>query len=196
MKKSELIPEELEIVWDSAIAEAFKALRPKQQDFLLEYLRTGNAAAAYRKAYNPLASDHLASVCGSQVLASSGISGILAKFENRKTEALFRVTKTFFDLTEAAKPEWVEDSDGQWQNVGDVPDWKARKDGADGLCKIYGLNAPEKVQDDRLTALLNHMHRTKEESNAQETRKPEARRVARDFEGPARRGSRSNGKRE
>lgn len=166
----EPIPEELEVVWDPGIAIAFKALRPKQQDFLLAFLREGNAAEAYRKAYNRTASDHLASVCGSQHLASLGIQSILSKFENRKVEALFRVTKTFFDLTEAVKADWVKDENGQYENAGDTPDWKARKDGADGLCKIYGLNAPEKVEDDRLAALVAHMNRPKEESHGQEAR--------------------------
>lgn len=169
------IPEELAIVWDPAVAEAFAALRPQQQDFLLAYLRTGNGSESYRLAYNKLAGDHLASVAGSRLVACVGISLILQRFTDRKTEALFRVTKTFFDLTEASKPEWVEDSKGQWVNAGDAPDWKARKDGADGLCKIYGLNAPEKVEDDRLAALLAHMNRPKEEAHGKETRKPEPR---------------------
>src|SRR6187431_2106586 len=89
------IPEELQPVWDKDIATAFQALRPQQQDFLLCYLREGNAAAAYRFAYNKMAKDHLASVCGSQHLASLGIQSILLKFASIKTEALFTVIKGY-----------------------------------------------------------------------------------------------------
>jgi len=167
-----VIPEELESVWDEAVAQAFAALRPQQQTFLLAYLGTGNAAESYRRAYNPLAKDHLAGNAGAQALETIGISGILAKFQSQRTHDLFLVVKTYREMAEATKPEWTEDSDGQWQNVGDVPDWKARKDGADGLSKIRGLNAPEKVEDDRLNALLTHMNRPKEETNVKETRKP------------------------
>lgn len=172
------IPEELVTVWDDEVARTFRDLRPQQQDFVIAYIATGNGAESYRRAYNKLASDHLASVAGSRLLASVGVGAILDKFTNRKTEALFRVTKTYFDLTEATKPNFVQDKDGQWSNAGDTPEWKARKDGADGLSKIYGLNSPEKVEDDRLTALLTHMNRMKEPQDGKEARQTPARKDA------------------
>jgi hypothetical protein len=140
------IPEELAAVWDNGIAAAFKALRPQQQEFLLCYLREGNAAAAYRKAYNPLAKDHLASVSGSQMLASLGIQPILAKFASIKTEALFTVIHGYREMAQAVKPEWKQDKDGQWENVGDAPDWQARKEALIGIRKIHGLDAADKVE--------------------------------------------------
>lgn len=140
------IPEELQAVWDKDIAAAFQALRPQQQDFLLCYLREGNAAAAYRFAYNKLAKDHLASVCGSQHLATLGIQSILLKFASIKTEALFQVIHGYREMAQATKPEWVQDEDTkQWENVGDVPDWQARKEAFLGIRKIHGLDAAEKV---------------------------------------------------
>ena len=155
------IPEELEQVWDDSIAQAFAALKPKQQDFLLHFLRCGNASEAYRKAYNPVAKDHLAHCAGSQALGSIGVRAVLDKFNDQKALALFTVSKTYFDMTQAVKPEWEKDGDGQYENVGDVPDWMARDKGAAGLCKIYGLNAPEKVEDDRFTELLKVIRKEK-----------------------------------
>lgn len=140
------VPEELELVWDDKVAEAFAALVPKQQSFLIEYLKSWNGSDAYRKAYNPLARDEVASANASRLIASDKVGVILARFQERKTEALFTVARTYFDMNQATKPEWVETKDGTWENVGDVPDWKARKDGADGLCKVYGLNAAEKKE--------------------------------------------------
>jgi hypothetical protein len=150
-------PEELAAVWDDEIAKAFQALRPQQQNFLMAYMRTGNAAESYRQAYNKLAKDHLASVAGSQVLASIGITSILSKFEDQKTADMFLIVQTYREMIQATKPEWVQnDEDKTWENVGDVPDWKARKDAADGLAKLRGLNAAEKV-DHTVQAKVVHV---------------------------------------
>ena len=153
LEKSDLVsspvndcPEELQIIWDDKVAEAFHALRPKQQDFLLHYLNCGNAAASYRKAYNPMATDAVSSANGSRLVASDSMGAVLEKFINRKTEALFTVANTYFEMTSASKAEWHKDELGQYENIGDVPDWRARKDGADGLCKLYGLCAPAQVK--------------------------------------------------
>lgn len=140
------IPEELETVWDKDIAAGFQSLRPQQQNFLLAYLRTGNAAEAYRQAYNKLASDHLASVAGSRLVASVGIEPILAKFASYKTEALFTVVHGYREMAKATKPEWVQDKAGQWENVGDAPDWAARKEAYLGIRKVHGLDQPAEVK--------------------------------------------------
>lgn len=140
------IPEELQTVWDNEIATLFAGLRPQQQDFLLVYLREGNAAEAYRKAYNPLAKEHLASVSGSKLVASVGISAILAKFNDYKTEALFTVVQGYREMAKATKPEWVQDENGQWENVGDAPDWQARKEAFLGIRKVHGLDQPAEVK--------------------------------------------------
>lgn len=137
------IPEELEAVWDDKVAAEFAALRPKQQDFLLHYLRTGNAAEAYRRAYNNAVGDHQASSQGAQAMASKGIEAILTLFQEQKTHDLFLCINTLREMAQATKPEWVEDKDGQWQNVGDAPDWGARKDAVVNLAKLRGLNAAE-----------------------------------------------------
>jgi hypothetical protein len=140
------IPEELAPVWDDGIAEAFKALRPQQQTFLLAYIQTGNAAESYRRAYNRNASDHASSSLGAQAMATKGISGILAKFEDQKTHDLFLAVQTLREMAYATKPQWQQDKDGQWENAGDVPDWLARKHAVDGLTKLRGLNAADKVE--------------------------------------------------
>lgn len=140
------IPEELESVWDKEVAEAFAALRPQQQEFLIQYLQTGIASEAYRRAYNKSASDHLASVSGSQILATLGIRSILLKFASRKTEALFTVLKGYEDMARATKADWVKDENGQYENAGDTPDWQARKEAFIGIRKIHGLDAAEKSE--------------------------------------------------
>jgi len=139
------IPEELQTVWDDEIAQAFQALRPQQQDFLIAYLNTGNAAEAYRRAYNPMAKDHLASVAGSRCVASVGIEPILQKFASNKTEVLFTVVHGYREMAQATKPNWVQDKDGQWENVGNDPDWQARKEAYLGMRKVHGIDPAERV---------------------------------------------------
>lgn len=141
-----LIPEELSAVWDDEIAAIFAGMKLQHQDFLLCYLREGNAAAAYRHAYNKLAKDHLAAVCGSQVLTTADISKILAKFASIKTEALFTVINGYREMAQATKPNFVQDEEGQWMNAGDLPDWQARKEALIGMRKIHGLDAADKVE--------------------------------------------------
>jgi hypothetical protein len=140
------IPEELEPVWDAKIEETFRALTPKQQDFVIAYLQTGSATKAYRKAYNPNAGQHLAENCGAQVMGGKGVGTVLMAFEDQKTHDLFLCIKTLREMAEATKPQWQQDKDGQWENAGDVPDWQARKSAVDGLSKIRGLNAAEKKE--------------------------------------------------
>lgn len=148
VKKAEtVIPEELETIWDDDIAAAFAKMNEKQQNFLTSYLRTGDPAQSYRTGYNrPMASPHLAANSAYQILESIGIQAVMQKIQAQRTGDLFLVVKTFREMAEASKPEWTEDKNGQWQNVGDVPDWKARKDAADGLAKLRGLNAPAEVK--------------------------------------------------
>lgn len=140
------IPEELETIWDAKIEEAFLALTPKQQNFVLAYLRTGRASSAYREAYNPHANEHLAGNGGAQALESKGVQSVLMPFQEQKTHDLFLVVKTFREMAEATKPQWQQDKDGQWENAGDVPDWMARKEAANGLARLRGLNAAEKKE--------------------------------------------------
>jgi len=156
------IPEELGAVWDSAIAAAFAALTPKQQNFLLAYLQTGNAAESYRRAYNALAKDHLAGNAGAQALESIGISTILAKFQEQKTHDLFLAVKTLREMAEATKPEWVESKDGTWENVGDVPDWQARKDAIAGITKLRGLNAADKIEHSGTLSIADKLQEARE----------------------------------
>lgn len=141
-----VIPEELSTVWDDDIAKTFKSLRPQQQDFLIAYLNTGNGSEAYRRAYNPLAKEHLASVSGSRLLASVGIAPIIDKFASNKTEALFLVTQGYRDMAKATKPNWVKDDSGQYENAGDDPDWQARKEAYLGMRKVHGLDQPTEIK--------------------------------------------------
>jgi hypothetical protein len=132
---------------DKALEEVWAELRPQQQAFLAAFLETGNRAEAYRRAYNPTATDHVASVCGSRMLASVGISTIFEKLNDQKAAAMHVASQVFFDMANAVVPKLRKDrKTGQYVNIGVVPDWKTRSDGAHGLAKVYGNYAPENVR--------------------------------------------------
>ncbi len=140
-------PEELSTVWDDEIAEAFAALNPKQQTFLIHYITSANASESYRKAYNPLANGDVAASCGRQVLSSTHISAILSKFLEQRTQAMFLVQKTFQEAANnATKPIFGKDELGQPILVMDMPDHAVRVKAADSIAKLHGLNAPAEVK--------------------------------------------------
>lgn len=133
-------PDELAGIWDDEIKTAFAALRIKQQKFLCAYIREGNAAEAYRQVYNPLASDHLASSCGSQALATNGIKPILRRLADTKWEDLILVRNTFKEAaTKAVKPIYAKDADGQPEKVEDIPDYDIRVKAGDRLARLNKL---------------------------------------------------------
>ena len=140
-------PEELEAVWDDDIATTFAGLLPKHQAFLLKYIQCWNAAEAYRHSHNPMASDHVASANGSRMIAREGISSILAKFADQRTEALFLVQKTYNEAAiSASKPIFGKDEVGQPILVMEQPDYAVRIKAAEALAKLHGLNAADKVE--------------------------------------------------
>jgi hypothetical protein len=152
-------PEELAIVWSDKIAAAFKALEPRQQKFLLAYLKCYVGSEAYRQSYNELASDKVASVCASRLLAHVSIKPILEAFVDHRTEDLFLVHKVYTDAaTQAVKPIYGKDEDGQPIKIEDMPDHDIRIKAASALAKLGGLNAAEKKEvSGNLTVSINQL---------------------------------------
>lgn len=133
-------PEELAGIWDDNIKAAFAALRQKQQRFICAYIREGNAAEAYRQAYNPLAGDRLASAAGSQALASISLKAILKRLADTRMEDLLLVRETFREAaTKAVKPIYAKDSEGQPEKVEDIPDYDIRVKAGDRLARLNRL---------------------------------------------------------
>lgn len=139
------IPEELALLNSEKAVPAFHNLNLRQQKFILHYLGEGNGAEAYRQAYNELASDHVAAVCGSQLLTNPNIKIILEAFQDHKDEDLVLIRKTYIDAAKGAvKPVYGKDSNGQPEKVEDLPDHAIRVKAAESLSKLHGLNAADK----------------------------------------------------
>lgn len=141
------IPEELHPVWSYKVAEAFRALEPKQRVFILAYVRKWNGSEAYREAYNPLANDGTAAACGSRLLANANVKAVLGAFLDTQTEDLLLVKQTYVEAARtASKPIFGKDSDGQPILVLEQADHDVRIKAAQALAKLHGLNAPDKTE--------------------------------------------------
>lgn len=143
---SEEAPEELSTVWDDQVRTAFATLPPKHQEFLLAYLRCWNGAQAYREVYNPQATPTVASSCGSRLLASANIQIVLKRFTDTRTEDLLLVRAVFKEAaTEAIKPIFGKDENGQPSHIEDLPDYDVRVKAGDKLAKLAKLYDDEEI---------------------------------------------------
>lgn len=155
-----ILPQELAGIWGDELAADIAGLSFNHQTFLFEYIRTGNGRKSYQKAY-PGSDEANASARSSGLVNKGKVSEILQKIKDLKTKVnlqdFFAVHATLYSALEATKPVFGKDENGAPDHVMDVEDWDARLKATAQLAKISGLNAPEKVQDDRFTALVNLM---------------------------------------
>lgn len=121
-------PEELQDVWTEEAQAAYTSLLPKQQEFLLEYIRSKFVGMkAYRKVYNPLASDEVARSCASRMLTNVNVRVILKLFQDTAIEDMFLVRNTFKEAAESAfKPIYGKDDEGQPIRIEEIPDYAIR----------------------------------------------------------------------
>lgn len=128
---------------DPKLVAVFQALTTQQRRFLVEYVRTGNGAAAYRAAYNAKATTHVASVAGAATLATVGVAKFAEAMARRQLSDLLHVQKTFLEMSAANAQKW----DAKKKKYVDTktPDWGARKDGAEGLSRLHKLFAPTEI---------------------------------------------------
>ena len=142
--------------WDAETRAIFKKLEPHYQRFLLAFVKFGKGSPAYREAINPDADDGTAGACAHRMLKNANIQAILGKLAEDAGEALYRVNRVYTEMTEATTVGMVlrKKGDSLELELAEVPDHAIRKHGADGLARIKGLNAPEKVEDDRVAALM------------------------------------------
>jgi len=106
-------------------------LSPKQEKFVKEYLKTGNATQSYLKAGYKTKSPE---VGASQLLRNNNVQDRLKQLEEVSTEK-FKIDKEF--LTE----KYLEIH--QLAMEGNIA---VSKSSLDSLARMYGLNEPEKVE--------------------------------------------------
>lgn len=128
-------PEELEAIWDEEAQEAWTALEPKQQSFLLAWLNLGlSGPKAYREVYNPNANDNTARSSASRTLSNVNIQTICSKISESKKSDLIKIKNVFDEGMEAVSPVFAGEA-----HVGDFEDHKTRILAANSLAKLDGF---------------------------------------------------------
>jgi len=140
------IPNELAQV-DAEILKKFHGLNDEQQAFLIGYLQGKSGAEAYRDAYGLPYGNQSAASSASLLLRHPNVTAVLEAFKGFRDEDLILVRKTYIAAaTEAIKPIYGKDADGQPEKVEDLPDHAVRIKAAEALAKLHGLNAAEKKE--------------------------------------------------
>lgn len=158
-----ILPENLKGVWDDAAADLFYSLSLNEQTFVLGILKGKRKGQAYKDAY-PNVSDASKGACASGLLKRPKIVEFLNYFRDTNLEDFFLVHHRLQSIISGE----VMEVEVNGIKIPVVPSVKDMNTAAATLAKISGLNAPEKIQDDRFSALLQHMK--ERNSNGQETK--------------------------
>lgn len=157
-----ILPESLAHVWDEEIREKYDALNFDEQTFALEIIKGSKKGDAYKKAH-PNVSDASKGACASAFLKRPKIVAFLECFRGNNLDSLFLIRARLQSIVsgDVIECEYNGTKVPLMPKVSDINTAMAQ------LAKLEGLNAPEKVQDDRFTALVNLMntrgkHGTKE----------------------------------
>lgn len=126
---------------DTGSVKLFNKLKGVEKRFVSHWLESKNAAEAYRHATKNPSMGDCASSIGLRMMKRPDVKAFLDEFMDLRTPAYYKVIDTYMGMMDATKANFVQNpEDKTWENTGDIEDWKARKDGADGITKLYGMN--------------------------------------------------------
>lgn len=137
-----------------------KKLTPKQNKFAEEYVNTGNASEAYRRAYNVGADTKLETIASkaSHLLAEYNISTRVKELQKQQVEE-FKITRK--DVAEgyleiikawqylmdlAAKDNLSKEQKSRFYLLKEMVKGSDYRGAYDSLAKMFGLNAPDKQE--------------------------------------------------
>jgi hypothetical protein len=140
-------------VWDDEIREKYNALSFDEQTFALEIIKGSKKGDAY-KAAHPGVSDASKGACASAFLKRPKIIAFLECFRGNNLDSLFLIRARLQGIVsgEVIECEYNGTKTPLVPKISDINNAAAQ------LAKLEGLNAPEKVQDDRFNALVNLMN--------------------------------------
>jgi hypothetical protein len=137
-----------------------KKLTPKQNKFAEEYVNTGNASEAYRRAYDVGADTKLETIASkaSHLLAEYNISTRVKELQKQQVEE-FKITRK--DVAEgyleiikawqylmdlAAKDSLSKEQKSRFYLLKEMVKGSDYRGAYDSLAKMFGLNAPDKQE--------------------------------------------------
>ncbi len=135
-------------------------LTPKQRKFAEEYVNTGNASEAYRRAYNVSETTSLDTikVNSSKLLADTNIILTVKELQKQEAEAFqitrkevaegyFKMIKSWEYLMDlAAKENLTKEQKAKFYLLKEMVKGSDYRGAYDSIAKMFGLNAPDKQE--------------------------------------------------
>lgn len=135
-------------------------LTPKQRKFAEEYVNTGNASEAYRRAYNVSKTTSLDTikVNSSKLLADTNIILTVKELQKQEAEAFqitrkevadgyFKMIKSWEYLMDlAAKENLTKEQKAKFYLLKEMVKGSDYRGAYDSIAKMFGLNAPDKQE--------------------------------------------------
>ena len=135
-------------------------LTPKQRKFAEEYVNTGNASEAYRRAYNvaKTTSNEVIAVKASELLKNGNISVRVKDLQKQEAEAFqitrkevaegyFKMIKSWEYLMDlAAKENLTKEQKAKFYLLKEMVKGSDYRGAYDSIAKMFGLNAPDKQE--------------------------------------------------
>jgi phage terminase small subunit len=120
-------------------------LTQKQEAFALAYVETGNAAEAYRRAYDVKAATQHSTVysAASRLLADSKICARVAELQDQAASLTIYTIKKAFEEYEAARKLAMSN---------EAKNPSAAVAAVNGKVKLFGLEAPARVKTDHTSS--------------------------------------------
>jgi phage terminase small subunit len=146
-----------------------KKLTPKQRKFAEEYVNTGNASEAYRRAYDVGADTktEVINVEGSRLLSDPNISLRVKELQKKEAESFqitrkevaegyFKMIKSWEYLMDlAAKENLTKDQKAKFYLLKEMVKGSDYRGAYDSIAKMFGLNAPDKQEIEQTVHNIN-----------------------------------------
>tara|TARA_R100000734_G_scaffold11063_1_gene8320 strand:+ start:3544 stop:4011 length:468 start_codon:yes stop_codon:yes gene_type:complete len=146
-----------------------KKLTPKQNKFAEEYVNTGNASEAYRRAYDvsKTTSNDVIAVEGSRLLSDPNVSLRVKELQKKEADS-FQITRK--DVAEgyleiikawqylmdlAAKDNLSKEQKSRFYLLKEMVKGSDYRGAYDSLAKMFGLNAPDKQEIEQKVHNIN-----------------------------------------
>ena len=144
-------------------------LTPKQRKFAEEYVNTGNASEAYRRAYDvsETTSNDVIAVKASELLSNGNISVRVSELQKKESESFqitrkevaegyFKMIKSWEYLMDlAAKENLTKDQKAKFYLLKEMVKGSDYRGAYDSIAKMFGLNAPDKQEIEQTVHNIN-----------------------------------------
>ena len=146
-----------------------KKLTPKQRKFAEEYVNTGNASEAYRRAYDvsETTSNDVIKVKASELLKNGNISVTVKELQKKEAnkyeitrqevaEGYFKMIKSWEYLMDlAAKENLSKEQKAKFYLLKEMVKGSDYRGAYDSIAKMFGLNAPDKQEIEQTVHNIN-----------------------------------------